>query len=91
MLEMYWADRLANGDVLQRAKGERLLLKMSQNRRHTWTGHTVGHNGFVGNRLEGAVLGKGTMGRPGLRYLKGSGKTRTAILKGQWEDLDCET
>jgi len=30
-------------EVFQRAKEERLLLKILKNRRHSWIGHTVGN------------------------------------------------
>jgi len=49
---------------------ERLLFKMLKSRRHSWIGHTIRHNEFVENILEGAISGK-----------KGSGKTSTTILK----------
>jgi hypothetical protein len=47
MLKIKWTDRITNGGVFQRAKEERLLLKILKNRRHSWIGHTVGHNEFV--------------------------------------------
>jgi len=53
-----------NGGVFQRAKAERLLLKILKIRRHSWVGHTIGHNEFVVNILEGAVSGKKAVGRP---------------------------
>ena len=59
-----------NGEVFQRAKEERLLLKILKNRRHSWIGHTARHNEFVVNNLEGAISGK-----------KGRGNTWTAVLK----------
>ena len=37
---------------------------------HSWIGHTVRHNEFVVNILEGAMSGKKAVGRPRLRYLK---------------------
>jgi len=40
------------------AKEERLLLKILKNRRHSWIGHTISHNEFVVNILEGAMSGK---------------------------------
>jgi len=43
MLKMKWTDRITN-DVFQRAKEERLLLKILKNRCHSWIGHTVRHN-----------------------------------------------
>ena len=51
-------------------KEERLLLKILKNRRHPWIGHTIRHNEFVVNILEGAISGKNAVGRPRLQYLK---------------------
>ena len=59
-----------NDEVFQRAKEERLLLKIFKNERHSWIGHTIGHDEFVVNILEGAISGKKAVGRPGLLYLK---------------------
>ena len=71
MLKIKWADRITDGEVFQRAKEERLFLNIfKKNRRHLWTGHTVRHNEFVVNSLEGAIFGE-----------KGSGKTWTVVLK----------
>ena len=70
MLKIKLTDGITNGEVLQRAKEERLLLKIIQNRRHSWIEHTVRHNEFVVNSLEGAIFGK-----------RCSGKTWTAVLK----------
>jgi hypothetical protein len=57
-------------EIFQRAKEERLLIKILKNRRHPWIGHTVRHNEFVVNILEGAISGKNAVERPGLQYLK---------------------
>jgi hypothetical protein len=57
-------------EVFQRAKEERLLLKILNNRRHLRIGHAIRHNEFVVNILERAISGK-----------KGRGKTSTTILK----------
>jgi hypothetical protein len=70
MLKIKWTDRITNEEVFQRAKEERILLKMLNNRRHSWIGHIIRHNEFVVNILEGATSGK-----------KGHGKTSTTILK----------
>ena len=71
MLKMKWAHRITNGGVFQRAKQERLILKIKKrNRHHSWIGHTVRHNEFVVNILEGAISGKNA-----------GGKTWTAVLK----------
>ena len=58
MLKTKWTDRITNGEVFQRAKEERLHLKIVQNGRHSWAGHAVRHNEFVVNRLEGAIFGQ---------------------------------
>jgi len=70
MLRIKWTDRITNYEVFQRAKEERLLLNKLKNRRLSWIGHTVGHNEFVVNILEGAIFGKNAVGRPGLQYLQ---------------------
>jgi hypothetical protein len=70
MLKIKWTERITNGEVLQRAKEERLLVKITQNRRHSRIGHKLRHNEFVVNSLDGAIFGE-----------KGSGKTWTAVLK----------
>ena len=57
MLKIKLTDGITNGEVLQRAKEERLLLKIIQNRRHSWIEHTVRHNEFVVNIVEGAIFG----------------------------------
>ena len=53
-----WTDKITNHEVFQRTKEERLLLKILKNRRHSWIGHTIGHNEFVVNVLEGAISGE---------------------------------
>ena len=71
MLKIKWTDRITNDEVFQRAKEERLLLKVFlKNRQHSWIGHTIRHNEFEVNILEGALSGKKAVGRPGLQYLK---------------------
>jgi hypothetical protein len=70
MLKIKWRDRITNDEGFQRAKEERLLLKTIKNGGHLWIGHTIRHNEFVVNILEGAISGK-----------KGCGKTWTTILK----------
>ena len=70
MLQIKWTDRIMNGEVFQRGKEERLLLISLKNRRHSLIGHTVRHNEFVVNFLEGAISGKKAVGRLRLQYLK---------------------
>jgi len=70
MLEIKWTYRITNDEAFLRTKEERLLLKLLKNRRHSWIGHTIRHNEFVVNILEGAIFGK-----------KDRGKTSTTVLK----------
>ena len=70
MLKTKWTDRIKNDEVFQRVKVESLHLEILKNRRHSWIGHTVGHNEFVVNILETAISGKRAVGRPRLQYLK---------------------
>jgi hypothetical protein len=58
VLKTKWTDRITNDEVFQRGKIERLLLKILKNRRHSRIGHTLWHNEFVVNILEGAISGK---------------------------------
>ena len=58
MLQIKWTDRITDEEVFQRAKEERLLLKISKYRRQSWIGRTIRHNEFVVNILEGAIFGK---------------------------------
>jgi len=48
------------------SKGERrkITFKFLKTRRHSWIVHTIRHNEFVVNILEGAIFGKKAMGRP---------------------------
>jgi len=71
MLKIKWTDRIMNDEVFQRAKEERLLLKIKikkKKRRHPWIGHIIRHNEFVVNILEGAISRKKVVGRPRLQY-----------------------
>jgi hypothetical protein len=58
MLKIKWTDRIINDEVFQRAKEDRLLLKILKNRRHSWIGHIIRHNKFVVNILEAAISRK---------------------------------
>ena len=69
MLKIKWTDRITNY-VFQRAKEERLLLKILKKKLHSWIGHTIRHNELVVNVLEGAIFGEKAVGRPRLQYLK---------------------
>ena len=69
-----WTDGITNDEVYQRAKVERLFLNILKNRRHSWIGHTVGHNEFAVNILEGAIFGKKCRGKTWTAVLKASGQ-----------------
>ena len=58
MLKIEWTDRITNDEVFQRAKEDRLLLKILKDRRHSLIGHIFRHNEFVVNILEEAISGK---------------------------------
>jgi len=58
ILKIKCTGRITEDEVFQRAKEERLLLKILKNRRHSWIGHIIRHNEFVINILEGAMSGK---------------------------------
>ena len=75
MLKIKWTGRITNEKVFQRVKEERKLLKMLNNRRHSWIGHIIRQNEFVVNILEGAISGK-----------EGHGKTWTTILKASRQE-----
>jgi hypothetical protein len=58
MLKIKLTDRVTNDEVFQKAKEERLLIKILKTRCRSWMGHTVRRNEFVVNVLEGAISGK---------------------------------
>ena len=58
MLQIRWTDRITNGEVFQWVKKKYQFEKFKKNRRHTWIGHTVRHNEFAVNILEGAIFGE---------------------------------
>jgi hypothetical protein len=64
VLKVKWTGRIMNDEVFERAKEEKLLLKILKNRSHLWIGHIIRHIKFVVNVTEGA------MGRHRLQYLK---------------------
>jgi len=55
-----------------------LLLRILRDKCHSCIGHTIRHNEFVVNILEGATSGKKAVGRPRLRYLKQVAKNTAA-------------
>jgi hypothetical protein len=59
-----------NDEIFQRAKEERLLLKILKKRRHSQTGHKIRHSEFALNVPEGTISGKKAVGKPRLQNLK---------------------
>jgi hypothetical protein len=70
MLKKKQTDRRTNDEVFQRAKEERLPLTIFKNWRHSWIGHSIRHNEFVVNILEGSISGEKAVGKPRLQCLK---------------------
>jgi porphobilinogen deaminase len=83
MLRIKWKDRITNDKVFQSTKAERLLLKILKSRCHSWIGHTIRHNVFVVNILEGAVSGKKGVGRPRLQNLNKTPETQELTVTQQ--------
>ena len=90
MLKMKWTDRITNVEVFQKVKEEKLFLKILKNRRHSWIGHTIRHNEFVVNILEGAISGKKAVGRPRLQYLKEVARNTEADSYTAMKIMACE-
>jgi len=91
MSKIKQTDRIKNDEVFQRAKGERSLLKILENRLHSWIGHTIRHNEFVVNILEGATSRKKGLGRPRLRYLKQVARNTAADSYRAMERMACNS
>ena len=68
MLKIKWTDGITNDEVFKGRKKKGCFKK--KNRRHSSIGHTIRHNEFVVNVLEGAIFGKKAVGRPRLQHLK---------------------
>jgi hypothetical protein len=87
MLKIKWTGRITNDEVFQRAKEERLLLKLLTNRCHSWIGRTVGCNEFVVDSLEGAMFGgKKDVKRAVLRYFKQVARNRASDNYTEWRE-----
>jgi len=91
MLKIKWTDRVTNDEVFQRAKEERLLLKILKNRSPSLIGNTIRHNEFAVNILEGIMYGKMAMRRPRLRYLKQVARNTAADCYTAIERMACKS
>ena len=85
------ADRIMNDEVFQRAKEERLLLKILRNRCHTRIGHTIRRNEFVVNILEGAISRIKAVGRPRIQYLKQVARNTGADIYTAMKRMACNS
>jgi len=70
MLQIKWTESITKDEIFVRAKEEKLFLSILKNRHYSLIGHTIRHNEFPVNILEGAISGKRAVGRPRLQYLK---------------------
>ena len=92
MIKVKRTDRMTNDEVFQRAKEERLIVKIKKkNRRHSCIGHKIRHKEFVVNILIGAIFGKKTVGRPGLQYLKQVDRNTAADSYRAMERVACDS
>jgi len=67
--EIFLVQKLHKLILFCKGRIRKISFKILKRRRHSWIGHTVRHNEFVVNILEGAIFGKNAVGRPGLQYL----------------------
>ena len=69
---------------------ERLLLQILKIRRHSWIEHTIRHNEFVVNILEGAMFEKKkAVGRPRLQYLEQVARNTAAESDTAMKRMGC--
>jgi hypothetical protein len=78
-LKIKWTDQIRNEEVYRRMEEEGALWNNIGKRRTRWIGHTLRHNGFVKNMIEGKKEGKVLRGRPRDKYMGQVEK------KGTWE------
>jgi hypothetical protein len=55
MFKIKWTDKIRNELVYRRIDQEQTLWNNIQKRRTRWIGHTLRHNGFVKNIIEGKI------------------------------------
>ena len=59
MEEISWTDRVRNGEVLYRVKGERDILRRVNRRKVDWIGHILHRNCLLKHYIDGKVKGIG--------------------------------
>jgi hypothetical protein len=58
LLKIRRTDKIRNEEVCRRIDEERTLWNNIEKRRTRWIDHTLRHNGFVRNIIEGKIEGK---------------------------------
>jgi hypothetical protein len=69
MLKIKWMDKIRNDEVYRRIDEEWTLWNNIGKRRTRWIVHTLRHNGFVKNIIDGKIEGKVPRGRPRDKYM----------------------
>jgi hypothetical protein len=54
-MEISWADRVRNGEVLHRVKGVRSILHTLKRRQANWIGHMLRRNCLLQHVIEGKI------------------------------------
>ena len=68
-----WTDRVRNGEVLLRVKGQRNILHEIRKRKANWIGHILRRNCFLQRVIEGKIKG-------GIEVTGRRGKRRRKLL-----------
>jgi hypothetical protein len=64
MLKIKWMGKIRNKEVQRLVDEERTVWSTKEKRRTRLIGHTLRHNGFVKNIIEGKIEGKVSRERP---------------------------
>jgi hypothetical protein len=88
MEKISWTEKITNEEVLRRVGVERQLLNMLRNRKKSWIGHTLRHDGLLKEVIEGRMEGKRGRGRPRLGMLDDMITHSYADMKRKTEDRE---
>ena len=69
MLKISWKEKISNDEVLMKVGEQRNLLNIISQRKHSWIGHILRHDGLLNTILEGRMEGKAARGRKRLNML----------------------
>ena len=84
MLKIKWTDKIRNEEVYRRVEEKRTLWNTIEKRRTRWIGHTLRHNGFVKNIIEGKIEGKVPRGRPRDKYI---GQIKKKVQRKRYQEV----